>query len=419
MLRDKISGCLAARGGQFSARAHAAELGKAYLSLNDEGKRKYLKLLVDEFNVDRNAVRNTAEQLFTDVDTDQRYRIEQELRNHLTPPYLTLLTQFNALPRGIKFLVDMRSDLLRLQEDHPELRPINLELKKQLSSWFDIGFLELTQINWNSPAAILEKVIAHDPVHKLDCWSDIQARLTGDNRCFAFFHPRMPDDPLIFVWVTLITELAAKIEPLLATGHNHTDKPVNTAIFYSINTTQHGLSGIPLGDFLIRRATQQLLVELPQLEMFSTLSPIPGFASWLKEHTATTGDALLTEAELTSLASSGRSFDSLLQKIDWLDELRIAEPLQPILLRLAANYICKERNQQNRAIDKVAHFHLSNGATVERINWLADTSEQGKSLSLTLMVNYRYNLDSIEINHQLYTDQGIAATSKAVEALLQ
>ncbi len=214
-LQDKIKDCLESKGGQVSARARAAELGKAYLNLNEEGKAKYLGILASQYSVDHDQVRITAESLFSDIPEAERIRIERRLRKQLTPPYLTLLTQFNALPNGLKFLVDMRSDLIRLKKDYPELAGMEAELKMQLSSWFDIGFLNLKRIDWNAPASLLEKLIAYEAVHRVESWNDLHHRLAENRRCFAFFHPRMPDEPLIFVWVALVNELSDNVGKLL------------------------------------------------------------------------------------------------------------------------------------------------------------------------------------------------------------
>ncbi len=418
-LREKIQGCLESKGGQVSARAHAAELGQAYLGLNNEGKQKYLRMLVEEFGIDHDKVRETAEALFSDLDADTRSIVEQQLREQLRPPFLTLLTQFNALPQGVKFLVDMRSDLLSLKRKNPELSPIDGELRRQLSSWFDIGFLELKCIDWNAPASLLEKLIEYEAVHRIESWNDLHHRLADNRRCFAFFHPSMPDEPLIFVWVALVSELSSNVDKLLDTTQSEeVSSDVNTAIFYSITSTQHGLSGVSLGDFLIKRVTDELRRELPQLVVFSTLSPIPGFAKWLTMELENNDTQVFSDNDRKLVASStDHSIEQLLNEMDWLENVAIATAMQKILQRLAAKYITQEKNGSTRALDPVAHFHLSNGAIVERINWLADTSVRGKEQSYTMMVNYLYNLDKIESNHELYIKDGKIAKSKTVEAL--
>lgn len=414
-LAEKITACLESRGGQASARARAAELGNAYVGMNDEGRRKYLQLLVGKFGTDHAEIRNTAEALFSDLDADKRNEIEHELRQKLTPPYLTLLTQFNALPQGVKFLVDMRSDLINFRAEYPELEPMNKLLQQQLSSWFDIGFLDLKRIDWNAPASLLEKLIEYEAVHRIESWNDLRHRLAANRRCFAFFHPRMPDEPLIFVWVALVNELSDNVDRLLDPNQSEQiDEQTNTAIFYSITSTQRGLSGVSLGDFLIKRVVDELRQELPELKVFSTLSPIPGFADWLNKADT---DKSLGEEESSALAAvTETSFEELLSTRDWLLNEQICTTMQRPLSMLAARYITTEK-RSNRALDAVAHFHLSNGAIVERINWLADTSERGKNQSYTLMVNYLYDLEKIESNHEEYFGHGIVAQSKDVVAL--
>ncbi len=418
-LREKIQACLDSKGGQVSARARAAELGKAYIGLNDEGKEKYLILLAEEFGVDHDQIRQSAESLFADLGSTERWNAEQQLRKQLTPPYLTLLTQFNALPKGLKFLVDLRADLLKLKNKHPSLAPIESELRDQLSSWFDIGFLDLKRIDWNAPASLLERLIAYEAVHRVQSWIDLHHRLADNRRCFAFFHPRMPDEPLIFVWVALVEELSDNVNTLLDTSQSENiGDNDHTAIFYSISSTQQGLLGISLGDFLIKRVTDELRRELPQLNVFSTLSPIPGFSEWLMRTIADDADSVITPQNRESInALSDQSIEQLLETPEWIDEEPLATAMREILIPLAARYIMNEKRNNTRALDSVAHFHLSNGALVKQINWRADTSERGIAQSYSMMVNYLYDLDQIEKNHEQYFEHGSIARSKNVDAL--
>jgi malonyl-CoA decarboxylase len=419
-LRDKINDCLDARGGEVSARARAAELGKAYLGLNDEGRLKFLKLLATEFDVDHDAVRTTAEALFTDLDNSARLKVEQRLRAQLKPPHLTLLTQFNALPQGIKFLVDLRADLLRFTPDNPELGSISTVLREQLSSWFDIGFLELREISWDAPASLLEKLIQYEAVHEIASWDDLRHRLAENRRCFAFFHPGMPDEPLIFIWVALVMELSDNVDTLLDTSQIQAqqDKPTN-AIFYSISSAQQGLSGVSLGNFLIKRVVSQLRHELPSLEVFSTLSPITGFSRWLTNELVA-DQTILTDDEKTQLAKvSESSFADTLASDDWLDDDAVKAAMSTPLCRLVAKYLTTELPGRQRVTDAVGHFHLSNGARIERINWDADTSARGRKQSYGLMVNYLYDLAEIDSNHEQYITSGTVASSKPVSALVR
>ncbi|MEM7257218.1 MAG: malonyl-CoA decarboxylase family protein, partial [Pseudomonadota bacterium] len=240
--------------------------------------------------------------------------------------------------------------------------------------------------------------------------------------CFAFFHPRMPEEPLIFVWVALVNELSDNVGTLLDVNQSVSiEETDNTAIFYSISSTQSGLAGVSLGDFLIKRVTDELRRELPQLNRFSTLSPIPGFSPWLTAQTENSPEAnLFTEEQRNKIAEhSVLSIEALLEGQDWYHDEAIAPVMKEILAPLAARYITEEKRSGHRALDSVAHFHLSNGARVERINWLGDVSERGKKQSHTLMVNYLYDLEDIEGNHEQYIETGTIATSKEVAAMLQ
>src|SRR5690606_20409865 len=195
-LRQRIEDCLDARGGEASARSRAAELGRAYMALNEEGRRRFLALLAEEYDLDRAAVDAAAAALTEAKDLDARRRAERRLRAALVPPRVRLLTQFNALPQGVKFLVDLRAELLKLAPGDPSLKALDDDLRELLASWFDIGFLDLRQITWDAPASLLEKLVAYEAVHQIRSWEDLKNRLDSDRRCYAFFHPRMPDEPL-------------------------------------------------------------------------------------------------------------------------------------------------------------------------------------------------------------------------------
>jgi malonyl-CoA decarboxylase len=294
-----------------------------------------------------------------------------------------------------------------------------------LSTWFDIGFLDLRRITWGAPAALLEKLINYEAVHEIRSWEDMKNRLDSDRRCFAFFHPRMPDEPLIFVEVALVDGMADNVAvlldeaaPLVDPAHN-----ANTAIFYSISNAQRGLAGISFGGFLIKRVADLLASELPGLKTFATLSPIPGFRRWL-DAKLDAGEPLLLPAEARKLAEAtkiGNDTESLRSVLnaDWAGEPALAEALQPPLVRLCARYLVNEKGRGDRALDPVAHFHLTNGARVERINWLGDTGERGMRASAGLMVNYLYELGRIEENHERYTGEGGVTASSAVTRLLK
>jgi malonyl-CoA decarboxylase len=402
-LRAQMRACLEGKGGQVSARARAAELGRTYLALSSTGRERFLRLLAEEFDLDRSAVDGACAHLAAAQGEGERRAAEQALRRALVPPRTRLLTQFNALPEGVKFLVDLRAELVQLGRQDPTLAALEQDLKDLLSGWFDVGFLELQRITWESPAALLEKLIAYEAVHAIRSWTDLKNRLEADRRCFAFFHPRMPHEPLIFVEVALVSGMASDVQKLLDEHAPLTDPgSADTAIFYSISNCQRGLNGISLGDFLIKRVVDQLTTELPKLRTFATLSPIPGFRKWLDGQLGAGAEPRL--AEIMGVAG-------------WhLDEALAREAREP-LTRLCARYLVLEKGRRGRALDPVAHFHLSNGARVERLNWLGDTSPKGLQQSAGLMVNYLYKLADIEANHEAYTGEGRVAASAALRNL--
>jgi malonyl-CoA decarboxylase len=274
--------CLTGRGGEVSARQRAAILGELYLTLSETGRRNFLETLVDNFYLDREQIKATAQELLA-TDNDKSYRqTVNRMSEALVSPQQRLLRQFNALPQGVKFLVDLRADLLSFRPKQPKLTALDRDLKELLISWFDIGFLSIERITWQSPAALLEKLMAYEAVHAISSWNDLHNRLESDRRCYAFFHPGMSDEPLIFIEVALVEGLATSIQELLDEGAPDTDpREADTAIFYSISNTQKGLQGISFGPFLIKQVVSSLRQELPNLRTFSTLSPLPGFRHWL------------------------------------------------------------------------------------------------------------------------------------------
>ena len=425
---DRLHGlfteCLEARGGEVSARARAAALGRLYLSLNDDGKRAFLQVLANGFAADEAAL----EKAMTAVreaagDPVARQKAERRLRQAMTPPRQKLLTQFTALPQGVKFLVDMRADALRFRKEAPELAIVDADLEDLFVAWFDVGFLELQRITWSSPAALLEKLIAYEAVHAIESWDDLRNRLDADRRCYAFFHPRMPLEPLIFVEVALVKGIAGNVQALLDQASPVMDPAeADTAIFYSISNTQTGLRGISFGNFLIKRVVDDLTRELPHLKQFSTLSPIPGFRKWLDETVAQGAPDLVTaEAREKLREALGQRFSKgmlpgLLKDHAWADNAVLAEALRPVLMRLCARYLLKAQDR-GKPRDPVARFHLSNGASVHRLNWLGDRSKNGFRQSAGIMVNYLYRLDEIDQNHERFVRDGAVASSSEVRRL--
>ncbi len=430
-VRRQMRACLDGHGGEVSARARAAELGRAYLSLDRDGRIRFLRILASDFDTDRQAVAAAAMRLDELDDWGGRKQRERQLRQALEPPRRRLLTQFNALPDGVKFLVDMRASLLPLAREDALLADLEADLKALLTSWFDIGFLELRRITWDSSAAVIEKLIEYEAVHEIRDWNDMKSRLASDRRCYAYFHPRMPDEPLIFVEVALTRGMAGTIRALLAerSSAEPPDKP-DSAIFYSISNAQRGLDGIGFGAFLIKRVVEQLASEIDGLATFATLSPIPGFRHWLDERLATPGEELLHRGErrgfaaLLGAAETGEIADAALlakalQRPGWPDDPALAKALSEPLSRLCAAYLAQAKRNGGRARDPVAHFHLSNGARMERLNWLADRSDRGMAQSAGLMVNYLYDLKDIANNHEAYAGKGEVPASPRFRTLLR
>jgi malonyl-CoA decarboxylase len=408
------------------ARANAANLGRSYLSLNGQGRKRFFALLAEEYGVNRTRLDEAMQEVRDAGDNGSHARALSRLRSTLVPPRLALLRKFNSLERGIKFVIDMRADLLDLTRENPEFRAIDGELRTLLHDWFDVGFLQLQRITWSAPASLLEKLIAYEAVHEIRSWNDLKYRLESDRRCYAFFHPSMPDEPLIFVEVALVNGIADNVQKLLDAGGNRVEPTAaNTAIFYSISNAQKGLAGVGFGDFLIKRVVDDLTHELPNVKTFSTLSPIPGFRRWLDERLAD-GAELLTHEEADTLAkhvavAADDDRPPLAVALDtpgWVDRTALDEALKPILLRLAAGYLLYQRRDGHRALDPVAHFHLSNGARVERLNWHGDLSTKGLKQSAGMMVNYLYALDRIEANHEAYVSGSEIPASSGVRNLV-
>lgn len=411
LLQQWMDSCLSNTGGEVAARRRAAQLGENYLALSPEGRRKFLQLLCDSYDVDDGAVETAIEQ-WRDAAPDNRAAARLKLRDTLDPPRLKLLTQFTELPEGMKFLVDMRAELLSLKKEVPELAPLEADLKRQLVSWFDIGLLQLEQISWQSSAQLLEKLIAYEAVHAIQSWDDLKNRLESDRRCFAFFHPNMPDEPLIFVEVALVKGLADSVQKLLDEDAPILDlNEADTAIFYSISNAQRGLAGISFGNFLIKRVVAELQHDFHDLKQFSTLSPIPGFMRWLDKQ----DDSTLAQLP------GGKAWVQLPQPRlpdDWHLDDTLAEQRREPLLQLCAHYLTQEKRPGRiTPLDNVTHFHLSNGAEVAQLNWLADSSVNGIKQSAGLMVNYLYDLPHIEIRSQDYSAQGSIAQSAKIKAL--
>jgi malonyl-CoA decarboxylase len=423
-LQRLVSECIYARGGDVSARARTVELGAVYLHLSEKGRETFHDILAHDFDIDRQLLDDKIKELEKATNQKEAIAAEIELKNALTPPRIVLLKQFSSLPNGLKLLIDMRASLLsRIKEDQ-RLYKLSFDIKELLGAWFDIGMLDLQEITWNSPAALLEKLIEYEAVHEIHSWSDLHGRLDSNRLCFAFFHNKMPSEPLVFVEVALVNKLSSNIQELL----NKEDAKVepeqaSTAIFYSISNTQPGLAGISLGNFLIKTVVQQLSKEYDNLKHFATLSPVPGFRKWLGQKLVNGDTEVLRPREITSLRdrfacdSASRQLAEILTN-DWSRDPKTAAFVKPIIIRLCAHYLLEEKKGTG-ALDPVANFHLSNGARLERINWLADITETGMQRSYGIMVNYYYELSDIEKNHEEYVTKSHFVASRGVKSLLK
>ncbi|MCG8510348.1 MAG: malonyl-CoA decarboxylase [Rhodospirillales bacterium] len=425
-LVEQMQACLERKGGEVSARARAAALGRAYLNLDEIGRERFLRVLAEDFVVDRIAVDHAITEVQSASNENDRSMAENKLKKALEAPRVRLLTQFNGLPDGIKFLVDMRAELLTLARKDAIFKGLESDLKRLLTSWFDIGLLELQQITWSSAsAALLERLIAYEAVHAIQSWDDLKNRLASDRRCFAYFHPRMPDEPLIFVEVALVNGLADNVQTLLDESAPVIDpSAADTAIFYSISNAQKGLAGISFGNFLIKKVVDQLAHEFPGIKTFATLSPIPGFRTWLDATLSKGEPGLLNAAERKALKAvagqtkgSKGTLKALIADPDWYKHENLQEALKPPLMRLCARYLYLQKRDGTRAIDPVSHFHLSNGARMERLNWMGDTSENGIKRAAGMIINYLYKLNEIDANHEASTGKGRIAVSSSIDAL--
>ena len=324
-----------------------------------------------------------------------------------------LFRRLNLAPGGTAALVHMREQLMDALDHRDDLAAVDEDFVHLFSSWFNRGFLVLRRIDWSTPAIVLDKIIRYEAVHEISDWNDLRRRIDpSDRRCYAFFHPALVDDPLIFVEVAFTRDIPAAIAPILSPEREvmEPDK-MRTAVFYSISNCQRGLAGVSFGNFLIKQVVEEICREMPKLATFVTLSPVTNFAAWLKRERAQDNSTALNEADKALFAA--------LDEPDWWRAEETAARLQDPLMRAAAWYFLRARNGRGLPADAVARFHLGNGARLERINWLADTSERAMVQGHGLMVNYQYDLDDIEKNHEAYAESRTVVASSAVQKWLR
>ena len=390
-----------------------------YAKAAQNERRDMWLLMSEQFVADAQKTKLAQAQFSAAVGTPDEAVAEVRYRRATVSPRRRLLQRFSAFPEGIRFLVDLRADMLPSLKADKRLQALDVEMEYMFSTWFDVGFLDLRRISWDSPASLIEKLIKYEAVHDIKSWADVKNRLDSDRRCYGFFHPRLPDDPLIFVEVALIDEIAQCITPLLDESADAADlNKATTAIFYSISNTQGGLRGVSFGDSLIKRVVETLKEEFPRLKVFATLSPIPGFRSWLNKNAA----AMLDKLDDKSRSALGRAVGfepptagHFLGATDEALALPERSPVRLMLLRCAAHYLGQTLDD-GKPVDAVARFHLGNGARVERLNWAGDPSAKGLKQSYGLMVNYLYDLRRLD-KHRTLLAQGKIPVSGEIEDL--
>jgi len=414
------------RRGVASGLALGKDVLDAYASLDEPRRLEFFQRLLDDFGVDVAAIEETARACREDESAERLQRL-MELAE---PRRQGLFRRLNAAPGGTAALVAMRADLLRLMRGHPELAPVDFDLRHLLASWFNPGFLQLERIDWNSPARILEKLIEYETVHEIRGWDDLRRRLAADRRCFAFFHPALEGEPLIFVEVALVKGMADRVQPLLDPSAPVADPAAaDTAIFYSINNTQAGLRGISFGDFLIKRVVEALCEELPRFQVFATLSPMPRFADTARRALLGAGTQPMDERLRRALAEFAEPLAAMFPEAGDVGAaaLQLIERrpqtgndlLAGVLNRLALAYLTAPADEPGVSLDPVARFHLTNGARLERINPFADSSENGRRIAFGVMVNYFYDSDELVANHERYVQRGEIPLSKALSKELK
>ena len=389
--------------GEVSGARLAREALAAYRALDDSAASVFFDLLAKEFSPDPRAVERCAQAYRDEPSQANLIRLQQAVE----PPRQELLRRLNMAPGGTALLVDMHRRVLQDLAANPQWLGTEADLTHLLRSWFNRGFLKLRRIDWRTSALVLEKLIHYEAVHQIEGWDDLRRRLQADRRCYAFFHPALADEPLIFIEVALTRGMSGRVQPLL-----DPDSPVldpgtaDCAMFYSITNCQQGLRGVSFGNFLIKQVVEDLGRELPRIKIFATLSPIPGLRTWLTQLPRTL-DGQPAQAEIASVAAA-------LDTPRWFEDEALSKALQQRLLPLAAHYLLNAKEEQE-PLDPVARFHLLNGARMARLNWLADVSPTGMRQSAGMMVNYVYRLDQVDANHEAYARNRTIVASRRLE----
>lgn len=395
--------------GESNSSSMAQDVIQQFQNLDETNRAELYTMLAEKYSPDAQAILLAA-QTYADKPTAKNLIALTKISES---PRQELLRRINRAPGGTRAVVTMRRELLKMLDKRPELAALDYDIRHLLSSWFNPGFLKMHQVDWRSPAHVLEKIIQHEAVHAIDGWEDLRRRLQPDRRCFAFFHPQLPDEPLIFVEVALLADIPSAIGPLV----DKKSPPVEgskfkVACFYSISNCESGLRGVSLGNFLIKRVADQLKAEFPSLKTFVTLSPIPGFTDWLARTPDTAAltnhpsDLVRFEKALQTISLKGKTWPQRLAD-GWTPET-CTQTEREALTALCAIYLLYF--SARRGGNSVANFHLGNGARLNRINWAADLSKKGLRESAGLMVNYLYDLDEIESNQEKFANGEVAHT---------
>ncbi|PIA36763.1 hypothetical protein AQUCO_03200023v1 [Aquilegia coerulea] len=446
------------------------DFSEGYFSLSIQKRQELLLVLAREYDVNRTQVRELIHQyLGLEPPVGEKgqasgldesllsafYRTERNLRHALQPKYEILFERLNTHPGGLKFLTILRADLLSMlaKENIASLRALDSYLKEKLATWLSPAALELHHITWDDSASLLEKIVAYEAVHPISNLLDLKRRLGVGRRCFGYLHPAIPGEPLIFIEVALLKNVAQTIQEVLWDDPPTPESEASCALFYSISSTQPGLAGINLGKFLIKRVIELVKRDMPHVSTFATLSPIPGYMQWLLSKLASQSKLAESEAGYTPHMSDGRSGSTFRENIlhpeeeaalmelseefsfgkngmevmwnlltsrnyEWTSSERLLSVVQAPLMRLCARYLLQEK-KRGKALDAVANFHLQNGAMVERLNWMADRSEKGLCQSGGIMVNYVYRMDKIEENAQSYFSEGHIQASSDLHSYIE
>jgi malonyl-CoA decarboxylase len=395
--------------GEASGVALANEILADYGELTTGPRIAFFETLAQTFGHDRARI-DSAIAAWRQSPTAQS---AADLHQDSEPRRLELIRRLNLAPGGTAALVHMREQLLDALDHRDDLAIVDNDFVHLFSSWFNRGFLVLRRIDWSTPASILEKIIRYEAVHEIRDWEDLRRRVDPpDRRCYAFFHPALVDEPLIFVEVALTRDIPGAIAPILSDKREEIEpQRATTAVFYSITNCQRGLNGVTFGHFLIKQVVEEVSRELPRISNFVTLSPAPNFAAWLNRERSNEASLALDEEDRAALAA--------LAQPDWWRHQATAVAVREPLIRAAAWYYLRGRNPRGLPLDSVARFHLGNGARLERLNWLGDTSERALAQSHGLMVNYLYDLDYIEQNHEAYAQQHAIVAASAISRMVR